>query len=498
MATPLAMFAAGYEVHNQNVRIEGSQATAATNMIIGPAAIITINGDWYVTASSLYIHPTAVITGTGTLHLMSPNTYGSPATSTNLDGGGVPITCKLSIENASTVVLAALNPNAGVFAGSGITDPGGAGTNNLVIGNTINFNNANAHVVLGDNNVLFNAGAPTTTYTDLNTDVSFVSSPTPGVAADAYFVTSGIGKVVKNQVANNASFTFPVGQSTAADYTPAVVTNTSGNARDINVQVKNYATSGSIERNDGRGIDRTWDITGSGGAGTAMLELTHNGATETFDPGNTTHMAFVTQQTASGVWDVSAIQAFTAPPYTHSRAGITVPGASETITKYFSKSDDQVRSLSIIGGFPDLALLSTVLPSAAFTASAETERDVVLNMEELSGNSTNNAAVPVTVRVFKSSSTFTYSFNGAATGGGFTPYNNDDWTLTTNNASFLVFTLKPGRNIAGYGVGGLMFKMKVLSGASMGAVNMIAVIEPGSGTDNNDTNNSTYKTLTIN
>lgn len=307
---PVTAHAAADEVHNVAQVITGTLSSASANVLIGPAADITVNGDWYITAGTLYIHPLARITGSGTIHLMNPSTYGSPAAATNLDAGSVSIGCKLSIENGNMVTLTAIDP-ATAYPASGFTEtaPQLLATN-LSMANDLNFNNTGAHLVLGDNNLVFSSGSPTITRTDLNTG-GFTPDPTPGTPAQAYIVTNGTGVVTKQGLAAGAAFTYPVGQSAAGDYTPATVTNGS-TVQSVNVAVKNYSGSAATETTPALGNGRSWLLYTSAGGPVTTLSLTHNTATNgtSYQPAQA---AIVRQQSTAGVWSSPAAMAYGGP-----------------------------------------------------------------------------------------------------------------------------------------------------------------------------------------
>lgn len=146
----------------------------------------------------------------------------------------------------------------------------------------------------------------------------------------------------------------------------------------------------------------------------------------------------------------------------------------------------------------DLTPTTRVL-SAGFDVAAQTEREIVIDVNEILGGKTNNAATPVQVRIFKSSS-FTYSFDGAATTAT-APFpitvSNPNWELTTNNASQLLFTLKPGNDVNGNSLSSFVIKLKVVPGASKGTSNFNATIIAGSGNEIDFTNNQVVRILNI-
>lgn len=360
--SPVIAGAADYELHNGPEIVTGILSSASTDVLIGPGAVITVNGDWYITANNLYIHPTATITGTGTIHLMSPSTYfGKPANVTRMDAGSVTIGCKLSIENNNTVTLAQIDP-AGEYPASGFTEtfPQLMQTN-LVIGNTLNFNNAGAHVFLDNFNVIITSSG-TITRTDLNT-AGFSPDPTPGPDYSAYFITSsnnspfsgtGPGIVTKQGVAGNDSFTFPIGQSGFSiapfDYTPATVTNLDGSAHAISAKVASYAASSATEGAPAKGINRTWLIYGDASM-PATVSLTHNTANN--NAGNTTNgssfnntAAFVTRQLSPGNWSADTVISNGGSPVSMHSSTFTLSNSALSATSSFSKSSDIINSIS--------------------------------------------------------------------------------------------------------------------------------------------------------
>lgn len=146
----------------------------------------------------------------------------------------------------------------------------------------------------------------------------------------------------------------------------------------------------------------------------------------------------------------------------------------------------------------DLTPTTRVL-SAGFDVAAQTEREIVIDVNEVLGGKTNNAAAPIQVRIFKSSS-FTYSFDGSATTAT-APFpitvSNPNWELTTNNASQLLFTLKPGNDINGNSLSSFVIKLKVVPGASKGTSNFNATIISGSGNEIDFSNNQVVRILNL-
>ncbi len=147
---------------------------------------------------------------------------------------------------------------------------------------------------------------------------------------------------------------------------------------------------------------------------------------------------------------------------------------------------------------PDLTP-STRVSSSGFSIADQTERTIVIDISEVAGNPTNNDAVPVRVRVLKSDN-FIYSFDAdtnSANVPSATTVHNADWELTTNSSTQLIFTLKPGKNIAASGLSSIAVKLKVLPGASRGTDNFNVSITAGSGTETNFNNNLVNRILNI-
>ncbi|RYY32694.1 MAG: hypothetical protein EOP46_18360, partial [Sphingobacteriaceae bacterium] len=114
---------------------------------------------------------------------------------------------------------------------------------NTRITNTVNFKRG--HIYLNSFNLV------------LDNDAIFIATD-----VTKHVVTNGTGVIVKENVATDASFQFPVSIA-GADYTPATVTNKAA-TRNINVQVKDYNASAAVETTFAtKGMDRTWQISSS-------------------------------------------------------------------------------------------------------------------------------------------------------------------------------------------------------------------------------------------
>jgi hypothetical protein len=165
-------------------------------------------------------------------------------------------------------------------------------TDNLTLTNTntritsgLDF--INGHVILGSNGLELSSAASAS-----------------NANGTRYVVTNGTGFMVKEGF--SSAFSFPVGRATS-DYTPATVTPSATD--DFFVQVKNYSESASDEFVTTDGVNRTWNIYSTGGAG-ANIALQHNSTTNgsnyTTNGGDLS--AFVTQyqglQSGRGTWEL--------------------------------------------------------------------------------------------------------------------------------------------------------------------------------------------------
>lgn len=252
---------------------------------IASGAVVAVRGD--VTSNG------TDITGDGTLML-----NGTGVQNLGMNGGDIPI---LDINNSNNVTLTSV-----ARIEDGLTFTAG-------------------NVLLGNNNLIFDP-----------------SAAAAGAAAGRALVTNGTGFVQKEDLASGA-FTFPVA-IVAGELTQAVLTNSSATARDYSVQVKDYASSGATEGNVANGINRTWQIFADAAVSTNVA-LQHNAGTQgaSFNPND----AFVTRQTAAGVWTLGTGEPAQNPPLTHDSV-LNVPALADA-TSYFSKSDDEFNSLNPAG-----------------------------------------------------------------------------------------------------------------------------------------------------
>jgi hypothetical protein len=118
-----------------------------------------------------------------------------------------------------------------------------------------------------------------------------------GNSSSMHIISDGTGYLVREGLADGASFTFPISK-TAGDYTPVTLTNKGGAVNDYYAQVTDYAGSAPAEY-AAVGIDRSWNIYATNST-LSNVSLSHNTATGggSFSEVN----AFVTQQTAAGGW----------------------------------------------------------------------------------------------------------------------------------------------------------------------------------------------------
>jgi hypothetical protein len=147
---------------------------------------------------------------------------------------------------------------------------------------------------------------------------------------------------------------------------------------------------------------------------------------------------------------------------------------------------------------PDLTP-SSRLSNGTFFEQANTERDFVIEVNEILGNTTDNAARPIQVRLNKSDN-FSYNYDPSASTAqapSVLPVNNTDWELVTNNASVMLFQMKPGRNIGSFGLSRISIKFKIQSGAAAGTENQTIAIIDGSGAEINLKNNAVIRILNL-
>ncbi len=260
-----------------------------------------------------------------------------------------------------------INPN-GIIAGLGWTDPGTAGTDHLVIDNTLNFGAAGGDVLLNNSNLIFGPIGGYS-YVDLNAvDFPGADPAPPATPNGALLVTNGTGHVVKQGLTGN--FKFPVGIA-EGDYTPASITPSA--TGDFLVQVKNYAGSAATEEAPAEGIDRTWHIY-SNNALSATLALQHN--TSTNGSLYADAPAFITQYQGGTKWGPAALNADydgagdMAGTALHTHI-YTVPNAAGANGAYFSKSSDELSPLPVLWVSFDARLQDNCSVQLSWVTAAE-------------------------------------------------------------------------------------------------------------------------------
>ena len=306
--------------------------------------------------------------------------YGEMGVSGNLQAGA---DAQLFFQNSSTLNMlgaaTTINSGAEIFASTSSTQTGtgrilfgGAAPQTLDGGNDAPIGGAqpsliNVAINNPDNLTLTNTNTRVTSGVDFinghviigNNNLELSSTATATNAnGTRHVVTNGTGFIAKEGF--TSAFSFPVGRNTS-DFTPATVTPTASD--NFFVQVKDYSESASQEFVTTDGVDRTWNIYSTGGAG-ANIALQHNSTTNgtgTF-PFNEAD-AFVTQyqgiqwvsgaQQNQGVWQTGT--GANAPSATGSITGSTVRDRNYTATAttpsangaFFSKSSNILTPLPV-------------------------------------------------------------------------------------------------------------------------------------------------------
>ncbi|MDQ8006026.1 MAG: gliding motility-associated C-terminal domain-containing protein [Pedobacter sp.] len=225
-------------------------------------------------------------------------------------------------------------------------------TGNTRVTNTVKF--TAGHIFLNNFNLV------------LDDDAVFT-----GFDVTKHVVTNGTGVVVKENLANNASFLFPISIA-GLDYTPATVANQAA-ARNINVQVKDYSSSSSVETVFAtKGMDRTWQIS-SNVAGAANVSLQHNAATNTNGAGTNeiafnNALAYVSQQTALGVWSKTCSGTNGGTPISINIGNNLILPATVDATAFFTKTTVDCADLMVAKTVSNAAPI--VGSNVTFTISA--------------------------------------------------------------------------------------------------------------------------------
>lgn len=194
-------------------------------------------------------------------------------------------------------------------------------TGNTRITNTVLF--TKGHIYLNNFNLVLDNDATLNSF-----DVS------------KHVVTNGTGVVVKEGVANGASFLFPISIA-GLDYTPATITNTAA-TRNIHVQVKNYTSSAALETTFAtKGMDRTWQVY-SNIAGSATVSLQHNtlanaNGASSDESAFINTMAYVSQQLTPGLWSQSCTGTNGGSPVSVNAGTSLILPATVDATAFFTK-----------------------------------------------------------------------------------------------------------------------------------------------------------------
>lgn len=171
-----------------------------------------------------------------------------------------------------------------------------------------------------------------------------------GADVSKHVVTNGLGLLSKEALASGANFYFPLSIA-GADFTPVIVTNQEV-ARNINVQVKDYASSIANETSfPNKGMDRTWQIC-SNVAGKVNISLQHNSDTNPNGLGTNqslfnNSLSYVSQQLSPGIWSQNCVGVDGGTP-TSINLGTFVLSNSVDATSYFTKTTVTCVDLEII------------------------------------------------------------------------------------------------------------------------------------------------------
>lgn len=232
--------------------------------------------------------PTASIAGTGTVHVISPRPatgaaadgqqrpaaldgLAAGAATQYLDGGGAPIGADLELRSAAGVTLADLNSD---------------GAGDLSISGTLTLATDDAPLVLGANNLV------------LDQQPAGAVGQIAGYSERRYAQTSGGGTVRVAGLPAGASFTFPVGAAATGDYTPARLTNQAGAAVTLSLAalVTPPVAAGSPT------AGRYWQVASSNAAAPFDLLLEHNLTTN--QPGYNNSQASIIRSDGS-TWEMA-------------------------------------------------------------------------------------------------------------------------------------------------------------------------------------------------
>jgi gliding motility-associated-like protein len=225
----------------------------------GPLANWEINGTLEIYSKNIWIAPGAVFSGTGKIIIHNPGVNpfypAMGSSSTNIDGNnGTFINLIIEHRNAENIVLANVTD-----PGFGTSNPSGALSAQLNIGNNLDLAVDRADIILNGNNLAFNSAGRISNY-----------------SKDRMVVTgNSISAHVIKDYAGSDGFVFPVGIE-EGDYTPATLTP--GTSGKLFVSVQDYIGANKAVKNADQGMNRVWHIYGSPSV-TANMILQHNSNT---------------------------------------------------------------------------------------------------------------------------------------------------------------------------------------------------------------------------
>src|SRR5690606_20045038 len=268
------------------------QANFSETLLIGPGDYVIV-GTWEIHSKYVWIDPDANITGSGTIFFYQTNTTVTPAVTpgpTYLDANNVTVDVNIELHNNLNLVLADMSVND--LSDSWSDLPGIA---SLGVGRNFSFEEDGADVIIG---LVIND--PASDYVDISNTVftvtNFLFDEDAGLSnygPNRMVVTSNSigGHMVKTGVFGY--FVFPVG-IVDGGYTPSQISSAM-TEDSVFVSVQDYAGSLADESvaPQGFGIDRTWHIYSSSGAGLWTINLQHNSATNQPDFDELSH--FVSQ-----------------------------------------------------------------------------------------------------------------------------------------------------------------------------------------------------------
>lgn len=245
-------------VDNSEVLIaSGSTETRfSEGSYFGPKANWIIDGTLEIYSKNIWIAKGATFSGKGKIIIYNPgdNPYYVDMADgpTRIDGNNSAfINLIVEHRNSKNVILTDLGD-----PGYGTSNPVGAESAALNIGNNLNLAVNGANIILNNHNLGFNSAGNISNY---NADRMVVTGNSSG------------GHVIKEYAAPG-TFVFPVGIS-EKDYTPATIATKM--AGKIFVSVEDYSESNSSGIGPGQGMDRSWQIYGEATM-RADLTLQHN------------------------------------------------------------------------------------------------------------------------------------------------------------------------------------------------------------------------------